>query len=123
MASTKDTAMPSPLYIQAPEVCLALRRHENELRQRLSALEGDGSALEEGSDAWHLIEALCGAPEEGYQAQFAVSGRLLAEQGGHLEVRLASIERWHAALDMALADLFHDEPRLLAQAAAFLGRL
>ena len=115
--------MSSPMSIQAPEACLALRRHENELRQRLSALEGDGSTLEEGSDAWHLIEALCGVPQEGYLAQFAASGRLLAEQGGHLEVRLASIERWHAALEMALADLFRDEPYVLAQAAGFLGRL
>src|SRR5262245_13554726 len=114
MASAKDTAMSSPMSIRAPEACIALRRHENELRQRLSALEGDGSTLEEGSDAWHLIEALCGAPEEGYLAQFAASGRLLAEQGGRLEVRLSSIERWHAALEVALADLFRDEPHVLA---------
>src|SRR5262245_53938967 len=121
MASAKDTAMSSSPSIQTPEVCVTLRRHESELRQRLSALEGDGSALEEGSDAWHLIEALCGAPEQGYLAQFAASGRLLAKQGGRLEVRLASIERWHAALDTALANLFRDEPQALAQAAVFLG--
>src|SRR5262249_1146750 len=119
MASAKDIAM-SPT---APAVCTALRDHEHELRQRLSVLEGDGSALERGSDAWLLLEAFCGAPEEDALAQFAASGRLLAEQGGRIEVRLASIARWHTALDAAVADLFRDAPPLLSQAATFLGRL
>ena len=49
----------------APEVTAALRSHQRELRQRLSAVAGDGGEIEEGSDAWLLVEALCGAPERG----------------------------------------------------------
>src|SRR5579884_1429229 len=107
----------------APEVTAALRRHERELRQRLSAVAGDGGEVEEGSDAWLLVEALCGAPEEESLGRFAESGRRLGEQGGRLEVRLQSIERWHAALDEALAELFRDDPATLARAASRLGRI
>jgi two-component sensor histidine kinase len=100
-----------------------LRQHEEALRSRLASAVGADGASEEGSDAWLLIEALCGAPEEEWRPRFAASGRVLAEQGGRLEVRLASIGAWHAALDAALADLFADEPLVRAEAAALLSRL
>jgi two-component system, sensor histidine kinase PdtaS len=107
----------------ATDICEALRRHDRELRQRLSIRAGDGAEIEEGSDAWLLVEALCGAPEEECLARFAASGRSLAEQGGRLEVRLSSIERWHTALDEAIGELFAGDPALMAQAATRLGRL
>lgn len=105
------------------DVCEALRRRDRELRQRLSLRAGDGATIEEGSDAWLLVEALCCAPEEDILARFGASGRSLAEQGGRLEIRLNSIERWHLALDEAIGELFASEPDLLAAAAMRLGRL
>ncbi|HKV84801.1 MAG TPA: hypothetical protein VJN88_09605, partial [Ktedonobacterales bacterium] len=87
-----------------------LRERERDLRQRLSEWAGDGREPEEGSDAWLLLRALCGATPELYLPRFEASARHLAEQGGRLDIRLAGIQRWQEALATACADIFHDEP-------------
>ncbi len=104
-------------------VSARLREHDAELRSRLADTVGADDATEEGSDAWLLIEALSGAPEDEWRPLIAASGRWLADQGGRLEVRLASIGDWHTALDIAIADIFAAEPELRAEATALLGRL
>ncbi len=106
----------------ADDFYAALQARQQELRLRLGAQVGAGDP-EMGSDAWLMVEALCGAPTERYLPAFAASGRLLAEQGGRLEVRLAGIETWQRALAEAVTALLADEPRLLAAAQAFLGTL
>lgn len=101
----------------------ALREHERELRQRLSEWAGDGREPEEGSDAWLLLRALCGAAPEVYLPRFEASARHLAEQGGRLDIRLAGIQRWQEALATACADIFRAEPEQQARAEAFLASL
>src|SRR5258708_12535977 len=109
-------------HMAADDFHAALQVRQQELRLRLGAQVGAGDP-EMGSDAWLMVEALCGAPTERYLPAFAASGRLLAEQGGRLEVRLAGIETWQRALAEAVTALLADEPRLLAPAQAFLGTL
>ena len=84
---------------------------------------GDGREPDEGSDAWLLLRALCGAPPELYLPSFEASARHLAEQGGRLDARLAGIQRWQEALASACDDMFRDDPALRAQAEAFLASL
>src|SRR5258706_4452637 len=112
-------------HMAADDFHAALQARQQELRLRLGARVGAGGAgdPERGSDAWLMVEALCGAPTERYLPAFAASGRLLAEQGGRLEVRLAGIETWQRALAEAVTALLADEPRLLAAAQAFLGTM
>lgn len=101
----------------------ALRMRERDLRQRLIEWAGDGREPEEGSDAWLLLRALCGAPPELYLPRFEASARHLAEQGGRLDARLAGIQRWQEALAAACGDIFRDDPILHARAEGFLASL
>ena len=107
----------------ATDVHTVLQRHERELRQRLSDLEGDGRDPEPGSDAALLLDALCGLEPRMYLPAFETSARHLAEQGGRLEVRLAGIQRWHAGLARALDDTLAHHPTARAEAQELLGAL
>ena len=105
------------------EVWRALRARAEQLRQRLRDEAGLDTAPEEGSDAALLLDALFGAPPEAYLPGFEASARRLAEQGGHLEARMAGIQRWQAALARAIESIFADDPLTMAQAQETLGTL
>ncbi|WIG57991.1 MAG: Two-component system sensor histidine kinase [Ktedonobacterales bacterium] len=105
----------------APRLADALRAHKAELRLRLCEWEHAGSDPEEGSDADLFLEALCSSTLEEYLPRFAASGERLAEQDGHLAVRLRSIQGWQEALSTAISDILADRPRLRDQAHMILG--
>ena len=105
------------------EVTAVLSERKAELRQRLCERAGDGIEPQPGSDAQLLLDALCGMPREIYRFAYAASARRLAEQGGHLEVRLESIQQWSSILAEAIHDLLVDQPDGNSQAQEFLGAL
>ncbi|HLZ22159.1 MAG TPA: GAF domain-containing protein [Ktedonobacterales bacterium] len=107
----------------ATDVHDILQRHEREMRQHLSELEGDGRDPEPGSDAALLLDALCGMESDVYLPAFETSARRLAEQGGRLEMRLIGIQRWQAGLAHALDDVLAHQPAALAKAQEMLGAL
>jgi len=88
----------------------------------LGAQVGAGDP-EMGSDAWLMVEALCGAPTERYLPGVRRLGPACwrSRAGG------SSASGGHRNLQRALAEavtaLLADEPRLLAAAQAFLGTL
>ncbi|HEV2456959.1 MAG TPA: hypothetical protein VGS80_01235, partial [Ktedonobacterales bacterium] len=101
-------------------VATLLRKHENELRLRLCDVTGEGVEPEDGSDAALFLEALQAAPLESYLPRFESSARVLAEQGGRLEARLAAVQAWQRALSGALSDLLRQDPAAMAQAQVHL---
>src|SRR5258708_32112295 len=109
-------------HMAADDFYAALQARQQELRLRLGAQVGAGDP-EMGSDAWLMVEALCGAPTERYLPAFAASGRLLAEQGGRLEVRLAGLATWQRAPAAAVTALLAHGPQPLPAAQAPPGTL
>lgn len=105
---------------EPPDVRSILRARAAELRERLRVLAGADSAPDAGSDAALLVEVLCGAPTEAAYSRFETSARELAAQGGHLDARLAGIERWATALAQTVAQVLADDPALQAEAQAIV---
>lgn len=109
------------------DVTLAFLMHKEALRQRLAEwmerATGVDFGLDDADDATLLLDALCGAPDDSYLPRFEASGQTLAEQGGALDARLASLQQWRAALAHTLNDLFGDDYETLAQAHEALGSL
>jgi two-component system, sensor histidine kinase PdtaS len=105
------------------EIVAALGARKLELRQRLCEQAGDGLEPQPGSDAELLLDSLCGMTRESYRLAYAASARRLAEQGGHLEVRLESIQQWNNVLSDAIRVLLSDQPSLASEAQRFLGML
>ena len=97
-----------------------LRRHEQQLRRRLGEVAGLEGAPEDGSDATLLIESLAGIAPDDYMPRFEESGRMLATQGGRLEVRLEGIQTWSKALARVLGEIFADNPESAVEALASL---
>jgi len=87
----------------------------------------NNSGLEEGSDAWLLLNALVACDGNDHQslvAHFEQSGRLLVdEQGAKLDVRLGSLQECVAALSIELKNILHDQPVLLSRATELLYQL
>src|SRR5271165_2124541 len=104
------------------EIFAVLGPRKSELRRRLCEHTGFGIEPQPGSDVEVLLDALCGLSPESYRPAYAASARLLAEQGGRLEVRLESIQQWNAVLATAIGDLLTDQPSLAAEAQRFLVR-
>ncbi|MBE3558332.1 MAG: GAF domain-containing protein [Ktedonobacteraceae bacterium] len=74
-----------------------LARHITRLRAALQRVSGESSGPEEGSDAWLLLNAL--TSKDTYDtrdiaAHFEQSGRWLVEQGGRLDIRLSSLQKY-----------------------------
>ena len=92
------------------DITTFLRRNEQRLRQRLGEIAGLEGSPDDGSDAMLLIEALAGMEPEEYLRRFEESGRILAMQGGRLEVRLEGIQTWSSALAQALSEQFAEDP-------------
>src|SRR5215469_1276570 len=105
------------------EIATALAERKSELQQRLCEGAGDGTPPQAGSDAQLLLDALCGMAPEEYRLEYDASGRRLAEQGGHLEVRLESLQQWNNVLSETIGDLLKGQPGLAVQAQAFMGAL
>lgn len=105
------------------EISGALRARREELRQRLCEMAGLDSEPEPGSDAALLIDALCGASADSYLPKFDASARVLAEQGGHLEARLAGMRRWCSALAEAIDEVLADDDGARAQAQRLLAEV
>jgi two-component system, sensor histidine kinase PdtaS len=100
-------------YIQRLQVCL----------QQIS---GSSSGPEEGSDAWLLLNALTGNDEQRSQTfieSFEHSGRVLAEQGGKLDVRLKSLQEYTDTLIAECKKILQDDPEGLIEATERLYRL
>lgn len=91
--------------IQSSLVEQVLAQHTARLRVCLQQVSGDSEGPEEGSDAWLLLHALIG-DDNSYTVRFEQSGRWLAEQGGKLDVRLQSLQRYSDALALELQEIF-----------------
>nr|MBF6590315.1 GAF domain-containing protein [Ktedonobacterales bacterium] len=105
------------------DLSLAMAARREVLRQRLCDAAGLERGPEPGSDAALLLDALCGTAPAAYLPKFEASARALAEQGGRLEVRLAGIQRWSAALARALGAVFAADPVMRAEAQEHLGQI
>jgi two-component sensor histidine kinase/putative methionine-R-sulfoxide reductase with GAF domain len=108
--------------IQQSAVEQTLARHAARLRVCLQHVTGDRYGPEEGSDAWHLLNALTdnSIDSEKTTQAFEQSGRWLAEQGGKLDARLQGLQQYIDALALELQDIFRDQPQVLVAAS---GRL
>src|SRR5579883_3426437 len=122
MRSNLATQLQGKQVIQQSAVEQTLARHAARLRVCLQHVTGDRYGPEEGSDAWHLLNALTDNSidsEKTIQA-FEQSGRWLAEQGGKLDARLQGLQQYIDALALELQDIFRDQPQVLVAAS---GRL
>ncbi len=75
-----------------------MAEHEARLRASLQHVTGDNKGPEEGSDAWLLLHALIVPNDPSLLGQFEQSGRILAEYGGKLDVRLQGLQSYSDAL-------------------------
>jgi len=75
-----------------------MAEHEARLRASLQHVTGDNKGPEEGSDAWLLLHALIVPDDPSLLNQFEQSGRILAEYGGKLDVRLQGLQSYSDAL-------------------------
>nr|HET6901852.1 GAF domain-containing protein [Ktedonobacteraceae bacterium] len=105
--------------IQSSLVEQVLAQHTARLRVCLQQVSGDSEGPEEGSDAWLLLHALIG-DDNSYTVRFEQSGRWLAEQGGKLDVRLQSLQRYSDALALELQEIFSTPSKSTEQDRAAL---
>jgi len=89
-----------------------LAEYSTRLRASLQHVTGDNTGPEEGSDAWLLLHALIGPDEPSLLSQFEQSGRVLAEYGGKLDVRLQGLQRYSDALIAELQVICAEIPAL-----------
>ena len=106
--------------ITESDVERVLAEYETRLRASLQHVTGDNAGPEKGSDAWLLLHALIGPDEPSLLGQFEQSGRVLAEYGGKLDVRLQGIQRYSDALIAELQAICAEIPALSEEERARL---
>ncbi|HZS75833.1 MAG TPA: GAF domain-containing protein [Ktedonobacteraceae bacterium] len=83
-----------------------LRQNVTRLQVALQHASGAHSGPEEGSDAWLLLQALITNDRSALDERFEESGRVLAEHGGKLEVRVSWLQSYIEALARECRDIF-----------------
>jgi two-component system, sensor histidine kinase PdtaS len=106
--------------IHESDVERILAEYEVRLRASLQQVTGNNSGPEEGSDAWLLLHALIGPDDPSLLNQFEQSGRILAEYGGKLDVRLQGLQRYSDALIAQIQAICAEMPDLAAEERARL---
>ncbi len=103
-----------------------LRLYTDRLQGSLQRVSGESYGPEKGSDAWVFLNALIDEGEEDQkelQRHFEESGRWLAEQGGLLDGRLESLQRYVDALTNELKQIFQEQAVFLVDAMTRLVHL
>lgn len=108
------------IVITESDVERVLAEYETRLRASLQHVTGDNTGPEEGSDAWLLLHALIGPDEPSLLSQFEQSGRVLAEYGGKLDVRLQGLQRYSDALITELQVICAEIPAMSEEERARL---
>src|SRR5947199_951142 len=83
----------------------------------LQQMSGSGSGSETGDDAWLLLDTLTGNDEQDHQLikRFEHSGRVIAEQGSRLDVRLGALQEYTDLLIVEWKKLLQESPQLLVE--------
>ena len=108
------------------EIEQILAQHVPRLQVCLQQVSRSSSGPEEGSDAWLLLDALTANDEQDHHilvTRFEHSGRVLAEQGGKLEIRLRSLQEYTDALIAECKMILQDSPDLLLEISSRLYQL
>jgi GAF domain-containing protein len=103
-----------------------LAQHMPLLQVRLQQMSVSSSGLEKENDAWLLLNTLTGEDEQNHQLlieRFEESGRVLAEQGGKLDVRLGELQEYTDVLIAECTKNLQDSPQLLVEIIASIYQL
>ncbi len=101
---------------QCTNVEQMLSPHITRLRACLQRASGTTDGPEEGSDAALLLDALVGSDDLLLVTRLEQSGRLLAEHGGKLDIRLTAFQQYVDVLAAELQHIFDSQPPYLLEA-------